>query len=197
MIGPRHVLTCNHGIDWTPPPGFDADWFTFTPAYYDSSASAPFGSSYGTRVYYVQKDNNDGKSTGNEGQFDYVVVVLNDRIGERTGWLGARTYADAWDASAVWWHVGYPAEITSSSRPIFQRWIALNGDDTQDDAHQQIYHQADVFPGQSGGPIFGFWDGDVGPRAVAVQSWENASTNGASGGGDLRDLVARARSENP
>jgi hypothetical protein len=26
MIGPRHLLTCNHGIDWTPPPGFAADW---------------------------------------------------------------------------------------------------------------------------------------------------------------------------
>src|SRR5262245_4987438 len=29
MIGPRHLLTCNHGIDWTPPPGYDADWLTF------------------------------------------------------------------------------------------------------------------------------------------------------------------------
>ena len=26
MIGPRHILTCNHGVDWTPPPGYDADW---------------------------------------------------------------------------------------------------------------------------------------------------------------------------
>lgn len=26
-----------------------------------------------------------------------------------------------------------------------------------------------VFSGQSGGPMFGFWDVDVGPRAVAVR----------------------------
>ena len=42
MIGPRHMLTCNHGIDWTPPPGSDADRLTFTPSYYDGDA--PFGS---------------------------------------------------------------------------------------------------------------------------------------------------------
>ena len=41
MIGPRHILTCNHGIDWTPPPGYAADWLTYTPAYYDNDA--PFG----------------------------------------------------------------------------------------------------------------------------------------------------------
>jgi hypothetical protein len=43
--------------------------------------------------------------------------------------------------------------------------------------------------------MFGFWDGDVGPRAVAVQSWQSSSNNGASGSMDLRDLVALARSD--
>jgi len=45
--------------------------------------------------------------------------------------------------------------------------------------------------------MFGFWEGDVGPRAVAVQSWQNSLTNGASGGGDLVDLAIRARNEHP
>jgi V8-like Glu-specific endopeptidase len=195
MIGPRHLLTCNHGIDWTPPPGFDADWLTFTPAYFDGGAP-PFGSTYATQIYFVQKDNNNGVSDGNEGQFDYVVVVLNDRIGDRTGWLGARRYTDAWDGLAAWWHIGYPVDLTSQQRPVFQSWFSMNGDDAQDDAHQIIRHQADVFPGQSGGPMFGFWD-DGFPYAVAVQSWQNTSTNGASGGGDLVDLAIRARNEHP
>ncbi len=88
MVGPRHLLTCNHGIDWTPPPGFDADWLTFTPGYFDGDA--PFGSTYATLTYVVKKNNNNGVSDGDEGQFDYAVCVLNDRIGESTGWLGAR-----------------------------------------------------------------------------------------------------------
>ena len=195
MIGPRHMLTCNHGIDWTPPPGFDADWLAFTPSYYDGDA--PFGSTYATHVYYVKKDNNNGISDGDEGQFDYTVLVLNDRIGDLTGWFGTRRYTDDWDTNPNWWHIGYPQDLTSLSRPTFQRGITLDGDDDEDDAHEQIYHQADVFPGQSGGPMFGFWDGDVGPRAVAVQSWQNSRRNGASGGGDLVDLAIRARTDHP
>ena len=35
MIGPRHLLTVSHVIDWTAPPGFVADWVRFTPSYYD------------------------------------------------------------------------------------------------------------------------------------------------------------------
>jgi len=196
MIGPRHLLTCNHGIDWTPPEGFAADWLTFTPAYFDGNAP-PFGSTYATHVYWVHKDNNNGVSDGEEGQYDYVVLVLNDRIGESTGWLGTRRYTDDWDTLEVWWHIGYPADLTSMQRPVFQSWFALDGDDDQDDAHQIVRHRADVFPGQSGGPMFGFWEGDVGPRAVAVQSWQNSETNGASGGGDLVDLAIRARGDHP
>lgn len=195
MIGPRHLLTCNHGIDWTPPPGFTADWLTFTPAYFDGNG--PFGATYATHVYWVKKDNNDGLSNGDEGQYDYVVLVLNDRIGDRTGWLGTRRYTDNWHGLAAWWHIGYPLDLTSMQRPVFQSWFDMNGDDNQDDAHEIIRHQADVFPGQSGGPMFGFWNGDVGPRAVAVQSWQDSATNGASGGGDLVDLAIRARNEHP
>lgn len=195
MIGPRHILTCNHGVDWTPPPGYDADWLTFTPSYYDGDD--PFGSTYATHVYVVQKDDNDGFSNGDEGSYDYAVLVLNDRIGERTGWLGARRYTDNWDTNPNWWHIGYPWDLSSSTRPTYQRGITINGDDNQDDAHEAIYHQADVYPGQSGGPFFGFWDGDVGPRAVAVQSWQSDDTNGASGGGDLVDLAIAARRDFP
>ncbi|MBV1856279.1 trypsin-like serine peptidase [Catellatospora tritici] len=195
MVGPRHLLTCNHGIDWTPPPGFAADWLTFTPSYYDGDA--PFGATYATHVYSVKRDDNDGFSNGDEGQYDYTVLVLNDRIGDRTGWLGTRRYTDAWDTNPNWWHIGYPQDLTSVSRPTYQRGFTMNGDDEQDDAHQVLYHQADVFPGQSGGPMFGFWAGDVGPRAVAVQSWQDTDSNGASGGGDLVDLAIRARSDHP
>jgi V8-like Glu-specific endopeptidase len=195
MIGPRHILTCNHGVDWTPPPGYAADWLKFTPSYYNGNE--PFGSSYATHVYWIKKDNNDGFSNGDEDQYDYVVLVLSDRLGDSTGWLGARRYTDAWDGLQAWWHIGYPSDLTSMQRPVYENWFSMDGDNNQSDEHQAIYHLADVFPGQSGGPMFGFWSGDVGPRAVAVQSWQNSSTNGASGGGDLVDLVIRARTDFP
>jgi V8-like Glu-specific endopeptidase len=190
MIGPRHLLTVSHVIDWTAPAGFAADWVRFTPSFFDGNA--PFGESYGVHIYWYVKEDGDGFITGNEGDFDYVVVVLDRRLGETTGWMGARGYDDDWDTLDAWSHMGYPSDLNSGQRPTWQGGFRVDGTDA--DA-QSILHQADVFPGQSGGPVFGFWAGDVGPRAIAVQSWQLSSNNGASGSMDMRDLVAQARTD--
>jgi V8-like Glu-specific endopeptidase len=190
MIGPRHLLTVSHVIDWTAPAGFAADWVRFTPSYFDGNA--PFGESYGVHIYWYIKEDGDGFISGNEGNFDYVVVVLDRRLGETTGWMGARGYDDDWDNLAAWSHMGYPADLNSGQRPSWQGGFKVDGTDA---AAQSMLHKADVFPGQSGGPVFGFWDGDVGPRAISVQSWQTTSDNGASGGMDMRDLVALARTD--
>lgn len=192
VIGPRHLLTVSHVIDWNAPAGFAANWVRFTPSYFDGGA--PFGVTYGTNIYWYLKEDGDGFISGDEGNFDYVVVVLDQPIGQSTGWMGARGYDDDWDSLNVWSHMGYPADLNSGNRPIFISPFTLDG---SDDAAQSMNHTADVFPGQSGGPVFAWWDGDVGPRAVAVQSFQNSSANGASGGSDLFDLVVRARNEFP
>ncbi len=190
MIGPRHLLTVSHVIDWSAPAGFAADWVRFTPSFFDGDA--PFGEAYGEHIYWYVQEDGDGFISGNEGDFDYAVVVLDRRLGETTGWMGARGYDDDWDSLDAWSHMGYPADLNSGQRPTWQGGFRVNGTDA---AAQSILHRADVFPGQSGGPVFGFWAGDVGPRAIAVQSWQTSSNNGASGSMDMRDLVARARTE--
>lgn len=190
MIGPRHLLTVSHVIDWSAPAGFAADWIRFTPSSFDGGA--PFGVTYGMHIYWRLQEDGDGFISGDEALHDYVVVVLDQRMGDATGWMGARGYDDDWDNLNVWSHMGYPVDLNSGQRPIFISPFLLNG---SDDAAQAILHQADVFPGQSGGPMFAWWDGEVGPRAVAVQSWQNSANNGASGGRDLFDLVVRARNE--
>lgn len=190
MIGPRHLLTVSHVIDWSAPSGFAADWIRFVPSYFDGNA--PFGEAYGEHIYWYVQEDGDGFISGNEGNFDYVVVVLDRRLGDSTGWMGARGYNDDWDNLDAWSHMGYPTDLNSGQRPTWQGGFRVDGTDA---GAQAILHQADVFPGQSGGPVFGFWAGDMGPRAIAVQSWQNSSTNGASGSMDMRDLVARARSE--
>ena len=50
-------------------------------------------------------------------------------------------------------------------------------------------------PGSQEGRCLASGTADVGPRAIAVQSWQNISDNGASGSMDMRDLVALARTE--
>jgi len=109
------------------------------------------------------------------------VLVLNDRIGERTGWFGTRRYTDDWDTNPNWWHIGYPQDLTSLSRPTsngVSRWTAMT---TRTTRTRTSNHQADVYPVSLAGRYFGFWDGDVGPRAVAVQSWQSSGRNGPAG----------------
>ncbi len=115
---------------------------------------APFGESFGANIYWYVKEDGDGFISGNEGNLDYVVVVLDRRLGETTGWMGARGYDDDWDNLAAWSHMGYPVDLNSGQRPTWQGGVKVDGTDA--DA-QSILHQADVFPGQSGGPVFGFW----------------------------------------
>jgi len=73
----------------------------------------------------------------------------------------------------------------------------MNGIWYELDSHEAMSHSADVWPGQSGGPMFGWWTGEPWPSAVAVQSTQNSDENKASGGQDLVDLILQARSDFP
>ncbi|WP_373511491.1 serine protease [Persicitalea sp.] len=189
MIGPRHLLTVSHVIQWT---SNGAGWISFTPASFDGSA--PFGTAWGTRIYYRVKVTGPTINR-NEGQHDYVVVVLDRRMGNLTGWMGAKSWTDSWDNSPYWSHVGYPADLNSGARPCYQGSIPMDGSFWDADRHTRIFHQGDVFPGQSGGPYFAWWSN--GPHAVAVQSGQTSSQNSASGGSEMVDLVVRARNDFP
>ena len=190
MVGPRHLLTCSHIIDWRP--DGTAGWLKFTPMYYNGSA--PFGSAWAVRVYFKHKVQGP-TIDGTEAKYDYVAVVLDRPAGSATGWLGTKSYSDSWDGGAYWTHVGYPGDLTGAQRPTYQTGIALDGDFWSPDSHERMDHQADVWPGQSGGAFWGYWSGS--PYAVATQSGQTASKNTGSGGSDLVDLVIKARADFP
>lgn len=190
MIGPRHLLTCSHIIDWRS--NNTTGWLKFTPMYYNGSA--PYGSAWAIRTYYKYKVAGPTIDS-TEIQYDYVVVVLDRYIGNSTGWMGSKSYSDSWDGGAYWTHAGYPADLTGTQRPTYQTGIALDGDFWSADDNESMSHKADVWPGQSGGPFWGYWNGL--PYAVATQSAHNSNDNFASGGSDLVNLVIRARNEYP
>lgn len=190
MVGPRHLLTVSHVVRWNN--DGTTGWVRFRPGYF--SPSAPFGDAWATLTYFKQK------VTGPtidwvEGMYDYVCCVLDRNIGNWTGWMGAKGYTDAWDGGNYWSHIGYPGDLTGGNRPTFQGNIALDGVWYEPDSHEAMSHRADVWPGQSGGPFFGWWSGL--PYVVATQSSQNTSENNASGGQDLVDLILRARREHP
>lgn len=190
MIGPRHLLTCSHIIDWRP--NNTTGWLKFTPMYYNGSA--PYQSAWAIRTYYKHKVVGPGID-GTEAKYDYVVVVLDRPMGNATGWMGSKSYSDSWDGGAYWTHAGYPGDLTGGQRPTYQTSIALDGDFWSPDSHESMSHKGDVWPGQSGGAFWGYWNNS--PYVVAVQSAHNPSDNFASGGSDMVDLVIKARAEFP
>jgi V8-like Glu-specific endopeptidase len=190
MVGPRHLLTVSHVIQWNG--DGSAGWVRFRPAYF--APSAPFGDAWAIRTYFKKKV--VGPTVDwIEGMYDYVCCVLDRNIGNWTGWLGAKGYTDSWDGGSYWSHVGYPGDLTGGNKPTFQNGISLDGVWWELDSHEAMSHRADVWPGQSGGPFFGWWSGK--PYAVATQSSQTSDQNNASGGQDMVDLILKARADYP
>jgi len=88
LVGPRHMVTASHVINWLP--NNTAGWVKFTPLQFDTSE--PFGFAYAIRTYFWQRvDSSDGISS-NEAAFDYVVCVLDRSFEKTNGWMGYRAY---------------------------------------------------------------------------------------------------------
>lgn len=192
LVGPRHLLCASHMMTWNP--DNTVNQITFTPSYFDGNA--PFGNS-GIVHWYAYRKVVGPNLSGADIEQDYVVLVLNNRLGDVCGWMGTRGYADSWNGLAVWSHIGYPSDLTGAARPTFQNGIAIDGTAGADPTDEELLQRADVWPGQSGGPFFGWWSGEPWPRVTAVQSAQNPQTNLAGAGNDLPNLVIKARNDFP
>ena len=200
MIGPRHVMTASHVVNWGS--GSSVGWLRFTPLYFDGSA--PFGVAFATRVYYwLRADGSDGLNLS-EGAFDYVVCTLDWRMGNVTGWMGSRAYSRSWNGGAFWAHIGYPQDMAAGERPAFIGNGVIDDTDTASTSGRSSFrmeHRIDVIPGQSGGPYFGWWSGEAWPRVVGIQSGQNlggvGGPNTSGGGNPLSELINFARNAEP
>jgi V8-like Glu-specific endopeptidase len=200
-IGPRLVLTASHCINWIS--GGGAGWVKFSPSYYNGNG--PWGEYYATRVIYWNRAM--GGLSDLETAFDFVVLVMNDYVGNIVGYPGYRTYSSAWNGDSVWQHMGYPGDLTSTQRPAFQGSCTISSTSSQNLSGQTGFvmgHYNDITGGHSGGPVWGWWSGEAWPRVVGVQSAEastpafNTSGDNEFGGGPaLSALISWARSNYP
>jgi hypothetical protein len=157
-------------------------------------------------IWWTQVTGSDGLSDF-ETAFDYVVCVLDSRMGDIVGYPGYRAYDDDWNGGTYWQHMGYPVDLSGTERPAFQGNCVISSVGSQSTSGQTAFvlgHFNDIVPGHSGGPVWGWWDGEPWPRVVGVQSAEantpaqNTSGDNEYGGGPaLSSLISWARSNYP
>jgi len=193
LIGGRILLTAGHVAPW----GSNNWAMKFIPAYYDG------GSVLGAGVYSYVSDYygyNDPVSA-----WDMVVCRLYTPLGNSLGYFGAKTFYDGWEGGNYWTLAGYPAAVAGANRPSRQMWWPILDDDTDGNA-DELEFEADSSPGDSGGPVFGFWSGEAWPSVVGTDSggvketflwWTTEDTNVAAGGGAMVNLISWARTNWP
>jgi V8-like Glu-specific endopeptidase len=194
LIGPRQVLTASHCVDWS----------TSNPERIDVhlTGTTAAATAFDTAAYAFTQITGPDVGVTNLDE-DYAVLIVNERLGDRFGFLGTKTYDSSWDGDNVWSTMGYPGDVPLGAgglHPTFQTGKNLDEDEWDLGSARAMTTSADQMPGQSGSPMFGTWDD--GPYVVAVMSshgvvWASGTENWCSGGSDLGRLVKQARDENP
>lgn len=146
LIGPRHVLTAKHC--YVPnTPG------TFSPGYNNGE---PFG--HAAVSVAIMSTYEWGTPCGWKN--DWMIIVLDRRLGDTLGYLGAKLPRKNLEDQAVFQHVGYPGD-RGGEEPFRVNGNTIESSRVWDcDATGPFYTDTDCAGGQSGGP---HWQ----PRGVA------------------------------
>ena len=201
LVGPRHVLTASHCVSWNAPGGPSLQ---FTPAFTGGSPP-PFGQSWGIEGYDYR--NIDEPQDQLDVSEDYVVIVLDQRLGDNLGWMGTRTYSTDWNDQPFWLNIGYPNDLGGSQIPFWQDQVSFEDADNPGIFGQEgngLYmdtESASLDYGNSGGPFFAFWDNNAdhpGWHIVSAEGtldWTFDDDNWASGGDPMVQLVIHAQND--
>jgi len=198
LIGRNVVLTASHAVPWEANPAM----MQFVPAYFNGiSTLGPNVSSYvdAASAYYLEPDPNVDRPA-----WDFAVLRLIDPLGDSLGYFGAKSYDDHWNDGNYWTLVGYPGDIAGGEQPSWQNGISFHDDDEDGDAMELETDNGDASFGDSGGPFFGWWDGENWPSVVGVtsaqeQEWDfpwitgPEPNNVAGAGSPMIDLISWAR----
>ena len=187
LIGPRHVLTASHVVEWTSSVAEKIE--------VNFAGNHAIGTAFTQTAYAYTKITGDPTySTIDE---DYACITLTQRLGDRFGWLGTKEYDSGWDGDNIWATFGYPSGVAQPNFPHFQSPVSLDEDAWDFGSGRAMTTTADASKGQSGSPMFAWWP-DNGVYAVAVISAvSSGNENWCSGGADLNRIVRHARTTDP
>ena len=167
LVGPRHVLTCYHCVPLRPN-GKITETF-FVPSHYRNAPAGNKDAPYGVHrvkhaYWYGKRHPNDRSNEYNS--VDYAVMILEKPTG--LGWAGTTVFKKEWVNRTDLCHVGYPGVDKRNTlknflqgRPSFEGGFRIqksedytyNSPDGKKLHGRKLFTDADVFGGQSGGPI--------------------------------------------
>jgi V8-like Glu-specific endopeptidase len=191
LIGDRLVITAGHMVPWSS----QSWWMRFVPAYFNGSSL--FGA--GVESYVSDVRGYDTVGTG----YDWAILRLYEPLGSSLGYFGYNSYSTDWNNLPVWSNIGYPGDIDNAEEPAFQQGFTINDTDGDSNGGEELETEnCDLNHGNSGGPVFAWWNNGTDPRIVGVvssQETEDSSVNDnvfASGDGFV-NLCAWGRSNWP
>ena len=187
LVGPNMVVTSSHMI----PSGVSSFKAIFLPGLFGTKRSFDEFSYVRTWRRYEPYDQGS----------DIAILRLYEPIGDQLGWFGTKTYTDDWEDGNYWTRIGYaPIAEKGSDGTLPNRVQFFPIIDDDDSYGVELEYRSDASPGDSGGPVFGWWDD--GPYLVGVHSggeeefdlgafgrFFSSLNNVATGGPALPDLV--------
>jgi V8-like Glu-specific endopeptidase len=198
LIHDRVVVTAGHMVPWSSVAA-GSWWMRFVPAYFNGT------SLYGAGVESYVSDGR-GYNSGGSG-YDWAVLRLYDPLGTSLGYFGYNSYSDDWNDQPVWSNIGYPGDIDNAEEPAFQKGYTINDTDGDDNGGEELETEnCDLYFGNSGGPIFAWWNNGTDPRVVGVVSaqeteykfpFSTRNDNYFASGDGFVNLCAWARSNWP
>ena len=166
LVGANLVVTAAHVVPWNSI-GAGSWWMRFVPAY--SNGTSLFGSGVESNASDVRAINNGNTVSG----YDWAILKLYNPVGTTTGWFGYNGWSSDWESQNYWTVLGYPTAVGGGEMPSWQTGIDYHDEDSDDNGGEELEsNTADITGGNSGGPIFGFWDSD--PRVIGVVSGEES-----------------------
>lgn len=185
------IVTAGHMVPWNRPNW----WMRFVPDYFDG------GSLVGQGIESYVSDVK-GYDAGQVAGYDWAICKLYNPLGASLGYLGFNGYSSDWQGQNVWNVAGYPGDVAGGERPSWQGGVSIHDDDGDSNGGQELESVvADASEGDSGGPIWGVWNGDS--RLIGVVSGGESEyillqghqdNNIFSSGSGLGDLIAWGRS---
>lgn len=196
LVGPRHMITAAHCIV----PFGTSNWssWTLTPGR-DGVSLLPYGSTSispnppaGTEAWYFVPDPWLNPNTTNKYQWDIGAVVVLDRVGDQTGWMGYGAYSASDLNKRDHYNRGYPScQSDYVEKPAGCQTARLYGDTKtckfgsyynsgSNGWNRNISVSCDLSRGHSGSAIYHYrYDSKLEqtvPVVTAVVSWHECLT---------------------